>query len=187
MGSNELDKDWNIEPITSKDTSGNLIITGLSILAKSEKAKKFGLTSNVIRKIRISDLLEKKIEVDEDTIYLVMRDLPEGASTRKEWMSSIKGQWPGFGQKSHPDWLYARVAFFYTIALRNNSKSPVSELAEMIDVNVETAARRINKARQLGLLTRPVKSKKNSPSGKSGGSLTPLCIEILNKDMGIEL
>ncbi len=57
----------------------------------------------------------------------------------------------------------------------------------MIDVNVETAARRINKARQLGLLTRPIKSKKNSPSGKSGGTLTPFCLEILNKDMGIEL
>ncbi len=92
MGSSELDRDWSIEPMTSKDTSGNLIITGLSIKAKSEKAKKFGLTSNVIRKIRISDLLEKKIEDDEDTIYLVMRDLPEGAPTRKEWMNSIKGQ-----------------------------------------------------------------------------------------------
>jgi len=40
MGSSELDRDWSIEPMTSKDTSGNLIITGLSIKAKSEKAKK---------------------------------------------------------------------------------------------------------------------------------------------------
>lgn len=187
MGIGELDKDWDIEPITNKDPEGNLIITGLTISAKSDKAKKFGLTSNVVRKIRINDLLNGQKDQDEDTIYLVMRDLPEGASTRKEWLASIKGQWPGFGQKSHPDWLYARVAFFYTIALKNNSKSPVSELAEMIDVNVETAARRINKARQLGLLTRPMKSKKNSPAGKSSGTLTSQCIEILNKDMGIEI
>ena len=187
MGSGDLDKDWSIEPITSKDSAGNLVITGLSINAKSEKAKKFGLTSNVIRRIRINDLLENKQEENEDTIYLVMRDLPEGASTRKEWLSSIKGQWPGVGQKSHPDWLYARVAFYYTVALKLNPKSPVSELAEMLDVNVETAARRVNKARQLKLLTRPLKVNKNSPSGKSSGSLTSRCIEILNEDMGIEL
>jgi hypothetical protein len=187
MGSGELDKDWEILPITNKDPAGNLIITGLTITARSEKAKKFGLTSNVIRKIRINDLLKNKEDEDGDTVYLVMRDFTEGASTRKEWLSSIKGQWPGFGQKAHPDWLYARVAFFYTIALKNNPKSPVTELAEMLEVNVETAARRINKARQLGLLTRPMTSKKNSPAGKSSGTLTLSCIEILNRDMGIEL
>jgi hypothetical protein len=187
MGGSELEKDWTILPITTKDPAGNLIITGLTMNAKSDKAKKFGLTSNVIRKIRINDLLVEKQDQDSDIVYLVMRDLPEGASTRKEWLSSIKGQWPGFGQKSHPEWVYARVAFFYTIALKNNPKSPVTELAEMLDVNVETAARRINKARQLGLLTRPITAKKNSPAGKSTGTLTQRCIEILNKDMGIEL
>lgn len=43
-----------------------------------------------------------------------------------------------------------------------------------------SAARKVDKARQLGLLTRPTSTKKGAPSGKSGGVLTEKALEILN-------
>jgi len=175
----DLSNDWEFQAEVSKDPAGNWVVTGLTIKPKNERAKNIGLTTSILRSIKINELLE--IELDdrdwiEESLWF---DHPDWEKDRKEWLHSIKGQWVSPGIKSHPEWMYARIAFFYLLARREDSMKPINILAQWLEVDTKVAARRVDKARQLGLLTRPLSAKQGAPSGKSSGNLTDKCKEIL--------
>ena len=144
-----MSRDWEIIPKFAKDPAGNPVITELVIKAKTDQAKKFGLNANILRSIRFTDLIQNFIEDENDLIEQVMRFHPDFIPVRKEWLKSIKGQWPSSGQTPHPEWMYALVSFFYAEIFRKNKTSPIKELAKLLDVNVETAGRRIERAKNL--------------------------------------
>ena len=159
--------DWNIETRIEND-----VITELTIKPKSDWAKKNGINTTTLRGISINSLLRladepNPIETNYDTNLL--------------WRMSIIGKWPSPGINPHPDYLYARVAYFYYVARRVNINSPIKELALMLDVDIRLAGRRVLKARKLGLLTDITKPNPNVPAGKSGGRLTDKCIKLLEE------
>lgn len=177
--SGDLGNDWEFKSEISQDPAGNWVVTGLTISPKNERAKNIGLTTNVLRSIKINDLLDDEIK-DKDWIEKnLWFSHPDWENERKEMLESIKGQWVSPGIKSHPEWMYARVAFFYVKARKEDSLKPISVLAEWLDVDTKVASRRVDKARQLKLLTRPLSAKQGAPSGKSSGNLTDKCEEIL--------
>ena len=177
--SGDLSNDWEFKSEISKDPGGNWVVTGLTIKPKNERAKNIGLTTSVLRSIKINDLLDTEIE-DMDWIEQnLWFSHPDWEKERKDWLNSIKGHWVSPGIKSHPEWMYARVAAFYLLARREDSSKPINLLAKWLEVDVKVASRRVDKARQLGLLTRPLSAKLGAPSGKSSGNLTSKCEEIL--------
>ena len=177
--SGDLSNDWEFKSEISKDPAGNWVVTGLTIKPKNERAKNIGLTTNILRSIKINELLETELD-DLDWIEeSLMFNHPDWEKYRKEWLDSISGQWVSPGIKSHPEWMYARVSFFYLLARREDSQKPINILAKWMDVDTKVASRRVDKARQLKLLTRPLSAKQGAPSGKSSGNLTDKCKEIL--------
>ena len=177
--SGDLSNDWEFKAEISKDPAGNWVVSGLGIKPKNERAKNIGLTTSILRSIKINDLLETEIrdkDWDEQNLWFYH---PDWEKDRKEWLASISGQWVSPGIKSHPEWMYARVAAFYLLARQEDSLKPINILAKWMDVDTKVASRRVDKARQLGLLTRPLSAKQGAPSGKSYGNLTDKCEEIL--------
>jgi hypothetical protein len=159
--------DWNIETTIEND-----VIAELTIKPKSDWAKKNGINTTTLRGISINSLLRladepNPIETNYDTNLL--------------WRMSVIGKWPSPGINPHPDYLYARVAYFYYIARRVNINRPIKELALMLNIDVRLAGRRVLKARKLGLLTNINKPNPNVPAGKSGGRLTNKCIKLLEE------
>lgn len=162
-----ISDDWDIETRIEND-----IITELTIKPKSLWAKKNGINSKTLRNISINTLLRiadepNPIKVDGLIQYY--------------WLSTIRGKWPYSGINSHPDYLYARVAYFYCMAKRRDIIKPIKELAIMLDVDVKLASNRVVRARKLGLLTNIIKPNPNVPAGKSGGKLTDKCIALLKE------
>ena len=158
--------DWDIETRIEND-----VITELSIKPRSDWAKKNGINTTTLRGISISSLLR-------------LADEPQptfGYFSNLMWLATVRGKWPSPGINPHPDYLYARVAYFYYCARRRDINRPIKELAMMLDVNIPTASRRVLKARKLGLLTNITKPNPNVPAGKSGGRLTDKCIKLLEE------
>ena len=177
--SGDLKLGWSFKASIDKDPEGNWVVTGLTISPTNELAKNIGLTTSVLRSIKINDLLDYEVE----DMNLMERNLwfshPDWEEERKEWLESIKGKWYHPGTRPHPEWMYARVAAFYLLARREDSSKPINLLAKWFDVDAKVASRRVDKARQLGMLTRPFKAKHDAPTGKSSGNLTSKCEEIL--------
>ena len=159
--------DWDIETRIEND-----VITELIIKPKSDWAKKNGINSTTLRGISINSLLR-------------LADEPEPIEVKwfhnLMWLGSVRGKWSSPGINPHPDYLYARVAYFYHRARRRNINSPIKELAMMLDVNVRLASQRVLKARKLGFLTDITKPNPYVPAGKSGGRLTEKCITLLKE------
>ena len=163
---------WSAHVCADKNSAGNFVVTELKIFPTSDESRDEGLTSSVIRKISLNQLFQvvQKDYRDIDIEYLL--DVPDENAqiVRSRWLKEISGPWPRKGRNSHDVSLYAKTAFFYVAELRENPNAPLVTLAEKLKVNRETVARRIDKARQLGLLTSPVK--KTLAAGKPGGTLT---------------
>jgi hypothetical protein len=170
---------WSITPETHKDPSGNIVISELHIVANNEQQKNLGLSTAVLRAIKLNEILNDYLDEEE---WIEIELLFWNDDFKEEFekiRKSVAGTWPGTGNKSHPDWMYASVALLFYKCQRVDRNKPISLLAELLEVDVKTAARRVDKARQLGLLTRPTKGKKGAPAGKSGGMITEKCAEIL--------
>lgn len=157
-----------------------MVISELHIVAQNEKTKNIGLTSSVLRAIKLNDLLDEYLD-DEEWIEIELLFYNKDYKDEFEKIrKSVAGPWPATGNKPHEEWMYATVALLFYKCQREGRNKPISLLAELLEVDVKTAARRVDKARQLGLLTRPTKGKKGAPSGKSGGMITEKGLELLN-------
>lgn len=171
---------WATRPVLGKDPQGNTIITELHISPISEIARNVGLSGAVLRAISLPDLLDAYLD---DAEYYEVELLLYNDDYKKDlekMRKSIAGPWPATGNKPHQEWMYATVALFFYKCQREDRSKPISLLAELLEIDVKSAARKVDKARQLGLLTRPTSTKKGAPSGKSGGVLTEKALEILN-------
>ena len=171
---------WSVRPVINKDPSGNVVISELHIVAVNELQRNVGLSTSVLRSIKLSEILDDYLDEEEWLEIELLFGHPDYKKDLEKLRKSVAGPWPGSGNKSHPEWMYARVALLFHKCQREDPLRPISLLAELLEVDVKTAARRVDKARQLDLLTRPVRSKKGSPSGKSGGVITDKCADILN-------
>jgi len=174
-----IDSEWNARIKVVQNSAGNYVITELHVTPADALLPQEGLTSSVLRKIRLSDLLNSAFS-DEDYVELELllgSPYESAQEVRKIWHNEIAGDWKRQGTKGHDISLYAKTAFFLVAELRENSLSPLQSLAPKLGIDRATLARRINKARELNLLTSPAKS--GQSAGKSGGSLTPKALSIL--------
>ena len=99
---------------------------------------------------------------------------------RSQWLEDVSGEWPRVGPNKLSKTPYAKMAFFYVLEVKQSPKSPLQSLAHKLNVDKSTVARRVDTARKLGLLHRPISE--NGPSGKAGGFLTKEAHEILFSD-----
>lgn len=170
---------WQATAEVNRNSAGALVVTKLVIEANSETSSDEGLAANVLRSIKINKLVDSAISDQEYINYLLIADSPYdwAEETRITWMAEIYGEWPRQGRKPNDESLYAKMAFFYSIEVKENPTSPLQTLAEKLNVDRATVARRIDTARKLGLLNRPVSN--SGPSGKAGGTLTQRAYQIL--------
>jgi hypothetical protein len=175
----QISEGWIAETVVSRNSSGTLVLTELSISAANAEAKEAGINSSVVRGLKISDLISQSIsEVENFEVQLIgLSPYVWAEEQRLMWLAEIAGEWERKGPFAHDESLYAKTAFFYVIELYENRISPLQTLAPKLDVDRQTLARRIEKARKLGLLTSP-NSKTNS-SGIPGGALTDKALELL--------
>lgn len=175
----EIAPGWFANVELKKNSVGELVITKLKLEAKGEESSNQGLNLAVLRAIKIRELIDNTIEDNDLTNFLLIADSPYtwAVETRNKWLKEISGEWPRLGRKPHDIKLYAKTAFFYVNEIRINPKSPLHSLAEKLKIDRPTLARRIDSARQLNLLTRPISN--DGPAGKPGGTLTKKAMEIL--------
>jgi hypothetical protein len=175
----EIAPGWIATAEVSRNSSGDLVVTKIVIEANSTSAVETGIAAHVLRSMKVKDLINSAVSDQEYTEYLLAAMSPYdwAEETRITWMAEISGEWPRQGRKPNDETLYAKMAFFYSIEVKENPTSPLQTLAEKLDVDRSTVARRIDTARKLGLLSRPMST--SGPSGKAGGTLTKRAYEIL--------
>ena len=175
----EIAPGWMASAEVSRNSSGELVVTKIVIEANTTSSIETGIAANVLRSLKVKDLIDSAVSDQEYTEYLLAAMSPYdwAEETRITWMAEISGEWPRQGRKPNDESLYAKMAFFYSIEVKENPTSPLQTLAEKLDVDRATVARRIDTARKLGLLSRPLST--SGPSGKAGGILTRRAYEIL--------
>jgi hypothetical protein len=175
----EIAPGWIATAEVSRNSSGDLVVTKIVIEANSTSAVETGIAAHVLRSMKVKDLINSAVSDQEYTEYLLAAMSPYdwAEETRSTWMEEISGEWPRQGRKPNDESLYAKMAFFYSIEVKENPTSPLQTLAEKLKVDRTTVARRIDTARKLGLLSRPMST--SGPSGKAGGTLTKSAYEIL--------
>lgn len=171
---------WQVQAGLTKNSSGDLVITKLIIEATDSTSMAEGINANILRAIRIRDLVESAEPDIDDTDFWLYSTHPDYEPIRKQWLKEVSGEWPRVGPNKLSKTPYAKVAFFYVNEVRESPMSPMQSLAEKLDVDKSTVARRVDTARKLGLLHRPISE--NGPSGKAGGFLTKEAHEILFSD-----
>ena len=175
----QISEGWLAETTVERNSSGTLILTNLVIRADSPELKEVGISSSIIRGIKISDLISKTIsEVENFEVQVIgLSPYDWAEEQRLTWQAEISGEWERKGPVAHDESLYAKTAFFYVIELFDNRVSPLQTLAPKLEIDRQTLARRIEKARKLGLLTSP--NAQSSSSGIPGGALTDKALELL--------
>ena len=175
----EIAPGWVATAEVSRNSSGDLVVTKIVIEANSTSAIETGIAAHILRSLKVKDLINSAVSDQEYTEYLLAAMSPYdwAEETRITWMAEISGEWPRQGRKPNDESLYAKMAFFYSIEVKENPTSPLQTLAEKLNVDRTTVARRIDTARKLGLLSRPMST--SGPSGKAGGTLTKRAYEIL--------
>ena len=168
---------WRAIVELSRNGSGDHVITKLTIEATTDASKSEGLTAGILRAIRIRDFVESAKSDDEDMEFWLHATHPDYEDIRSAWLKEVSGEWPRVGPNKLSKSRYAKVAFFYVMELRENPISPLQSLADKMKVDKSTTARRIDSARKLGLLSRPISG--SGPSGKPGGFLTDEAYKIL--------
>jgi hypothetical protein len=175
---------WKAQAEVIRNNAGELIVTALNIFSEGDLKNSSGLTVGILRTIKVSELIDSVIaEHDhiEEMLY-VTSDYDWVEDVRKQWLEDARGEWQRTGSKSMPEVLYAKTAALYAREVFINPGAPLVSLSSKLNVAKSVLARRINKARQLGLLTRPIPNEKNA--GKAGGVLTEKGKAILG--LGVE-
>jgi hypothetical protein len=171
---------WQVKADLTKNSSGDLVVTKLVIEATDNASIAEGINANILRAIRIRDLVEGAAPDIDDTDFWLHSTHPDYEDIRRQWLKDVSGEWPRVGPNKLSKMPYAKVAFFYVNEVRESPTSPMQSLAEKLNVDKSTVARRVDTARKLGLLHRPISE--NGPSGKAGGFLTKEAHEILFSD-----
>ena len=178
----EVAPGWVAEVKVAITNKGDLVATELVVRAVDLMHNLNVMLPQVIRSIKVNDLVKNAVEDYEEIEHQhsdfiatqVLSDLE-----RKKWIKEIEGDWIPQGRKPYELSLYAKTAAFYVDEAIRNPHDPTKVLAEKLDVKRPTIARRLDRARQLDLLSRSFDGAGNS--GKAGGWLTPKALEILGR------
>lgn len=175
----EIAPGWIANAEVSRNSRGELVVTKIVIEANTTSSLETGIAANILRSLKVKDLIDSAVSDQEHTEYLLAAFSPYdwAEEDRITWMAEISGEWPRQGRKPNDESLYAKMAFFYSIEVKENPTSPLQTLAEKLEVDRATVARRIDTARKLGLLSRPMSA--SGPSGKAGGILTKRAYDVL--------
>lgn len=173
----EIVPGWEAKAELTKNAAGDWVISKVTLEAVTDSAVAGGLNASILRSVKISDLLESSISDEDQNNFWLYATHPDDEDIRKEWLRDISGEMQKVGPNNRSKTPYAKVAFFYVLEVRANPKSPLQSLAKKLEVDKSTVARRIDTARKLGLLHRPISEQ--GPAGKAGGSLTKEAYEIL--------
>lgn len=176
----EIAPGWQVQAGLTKNASGDLVITKLIIEATNSVSVAEGINANILRAIKIREIVESANPDIDDMDFWLYSTHPDYEEIRKQWLKDVSGEWPRVGPNKLSKTPYAKVAFFYVNEIRESPASPMQSLAEKLNVDKSTVARRVDTARKLGLLHRPISE--NGPSGKAGGVLTQEAHEILFSD-----
>ena len=128
----EIAPGWVATAEVSRNSSGDLVVTKIVIEANSTSAIETGIAAHILRSLKVKDLINSAVSDQEYTEYLLAAMSPYdwAEETRITWMAEISGEWPRQGRKPNDESLYAKMAFFYSIEVKENPTSPLQTLAE---------------------------------------------------------
>jgi hypothetical protein len=175
---------WHAHVAVQRNRAGAFCITELTLKAMSTESQADGLTAQTLRSIRLTELVASALEdVEQIGFELLASSQFEWADAqRKEWWQEIAGPWVLRGRQGFDHKLYAKVSFFYIRETRENPQSPLTSLASKLGIARDQLAKRIDKARQLGILDRP-SAGGSFHSGRAAASLTRRGYELLGLDI----
>jgi len=136
-----------------------------------------GLTSRLVRRVRVAEHLRvgvtilAKMKREEDLESVVARFMPAtdaGSSKRRAG--------------ARPDVVLADFARQYVNACLSGSRRPIAEVADANGTSVATMRNAIERARERGLLTKPMVPAGEPTQGRKGGALTPRAKRLLNQN-----
>lgn len=155
----ELNKDVFVDFKVGSDKLGNPILTEISIGFIGEKVPQGGLTTSMLRDIKVSELLISWFQ-DNPRSFLSKSD------EKYLWIVLSK-TWKAHGSKGVLLECYASLAYFYIKTLETNPNNPTATLAKQLKLPVKTLQTRLAQTRKLGLLNTSA-----TGSGKASGSMT---------------
>ena len=171
---------WNANVVIQRNKAGVFAITQLTVEAKSPEAFAEGLTVQNLRSLRLTDLITSALDDAQHVEFelLAGSNYDWAEMQRETWWKEVEEEWVNKGRHGFDPSLYAKTAFFYILETRSNPTSPLMSLAEKLKIPRDQLAKRIDKARQLEILTRP-SSAGSFHTGKASGSLTNKGYELL--------
>ena len=117
---------WQAAAELTKNRAGDWVISKVTLEATSDIAAAEGLTANVLRSIKLSDLVESVVSDDDQNNFWLHATHPDYEQMRKQWLSEISGEMQKVGPNNRSKIPYAKIAFFYVLEVRENPKSHCS-------------------------------------------------------------
>jgi hypothetical protein len=161
-------KDWEVKVKIDKNIDDQYIVTELIIVPKKGSEITTGITSEVIRSIKMSDLLANNIDPDVIKIDQSRIDV---------WIESMKGRTFNYSDRIS-DYTLARLAYLYVHFVESGNLKPIKTISDELEVSRKAIVQRIQLARERGILTSATFL--TAPRGKPLGKLTPKALELLN-------
>ncbi len=164
----ELDENLFLDFRVENDSNGNPVISQITIGFERSNLPDGGLTTSMLRNIRVSDLLINWF-LENPKSFL-------SSHQEKTLWHFLKTNWIRQGSKGISQECYAALSYFYVKASESSPNNPTSALAESLKISVKTAQTRLTQARRLGLLSNTA-----SRSGKASGVLTSHARKIIKE------
>jgi len=161
-------KDWEVKVKIDKNIDDQYIVTELIIVPKKGSEITTGITSEVIRSIKMSDLLANNIDPDVIKIDQSRIDV---------WIESMKGRTFNYSDRIS-DYTLARLAYLYVHFVESGNLKPIKTISDELEVSRKAISQRIQLARERGILTSATFL--TAPRGKPLGKLTSKALELLN-------
>jgi len=152
-----------------EDETGMQVIKSLNIFFDPNKPiPTGGINALLLREIKIERLLKKVRNVQWNS------DLADP----KIVLKFIKNEFNS-SRASYSDDFYAHLSFLYFYFMNESPNSPTAKLSEALDIPKKTVVNRLTKARAMGMISNSDFVYEQSPTGKSGGQLSPLAIKLI--------
>ncbi len=164
------DSDGYIYEVTLQaNEDGVLVCTGLNIQFNQElgKAPSIAINSRFFQLLGLGEMLASARQE-----YINWGEILEEIYNEMEIEREITN-WAPLGNEGFPDKKYAAVAYKYCQFVSQGLENPITQLAEFMNCDKNTAASRVLESRRRGLLTAP-------KSGTYGGKLTGKAEKLLN-------
>lgn len=160
-----------IEVTLQTNDDGVLVCSGLNIQFEADTGSlpKIAINSRYFQLLGLGELLASARQE-----YLAWGDILEEIYNEMDIEREITN-WALMGSEGFPDKKYAAVAYKYCQFVAQGLENPITQLAEFMNCDKNTAASRVLEARRRKLLTAP-------KSGTFGGKLTPSAEKLLDLD-----